>query len=81
MIVEEIIQKYLRDNMFDGLCCEDCGCGIDDLVPCDANFLECEPAYYNDCATCAIAEKCEEKDSDVLEMYCATRCHVPLPEV
>jgi len=45
--VSKIIKKYLRENGFDGLCnlSEECGCGIDDLVPCDSNPSECEPAY------------------------------------
>jgi len=34
MTVEEIIKEYLTTNGYDGLCCEDCGCGIDDLAPC-----------------------------------------------
>ena len=50
MNVEEIVKNYLIENKFDGLVdpCESCGCGIDDLMPCDCpNFNECEVAVFN----------------------------------
>lgn len=43
--VKGIIEKYLRDNGYDGLCGNECGCGLDDLAPCCDNPLECIPAY------------------------------------
>jgi len=49
MTVQEIIKKYLRDNGFDGLCNDDCGCGIDDFAPCDSLSLDCNPAYKCNC--------------------------------
>lgn len=47
MTVKEIVEKYLKDNGFDGLASEVCGCGVEDgLAPCDmCNIFECQPAY------------------------------------
>ena len=47
MTVIEIIKKHLIDNEFDGLVTDDyeCGCGVDDLRPCDGDFAKCSPAY------------------------------------
>lgn len=43
----EIVKKHLIDNGFDGLVADDCecGCGVDDLRPCDSDFSKCMPAY------------------------------------
>lgn len=62
MTAKEIIIKYLKDNGFDGLCGEDCGCGIDDLAPCDMP-MDCEPAYKHICGEnkpedCKMREDC-----------------------
>ena len=35
MNVYEITKKYLIDNGYDGLFTDDCGCLVDDLMPCD----------------------------------------------
>jgi len=45
--VRDIIESYLRDNGFDGLCEPDteCGCGLDDLAPCGGIIQDCSPAY------------------------------------
>lgn len=44
---QEIIAGYLKTNGYDGLCCEDCGCGFDDFMPCGEMTMLCVPAYYN----------------------------------
>ena len=49
MTVKDIVIKYLKDNGFDGLCYEDCGCDIDDLAPCWNNYEDCQPAYKHVC--------------------------------
>lgn len=44
----EIIKKYLVDNGYDGLCDSDCncGCGVNDLSPCDnLSLFHCKPAH------------------------------------
>ena len=46
MIIKEIIQKYLEDNEYDGLCNKDCWCHVDDLQPCDEDFSSCSPGHY-----------------------------------
>ena len=51
MNVREIVEKYLKDNNFDGLFSEDeCACGINDLMSCCVEGLEfCEPGYQTKC--------------------------------
>ena len=48
--VKTIVEDYLKRNKYDGLCHPDieCGCGIDDLVPCVYNCENCQPAYKRD---------------------------------
>jgi hypothetical protein len=78
MNVYEIVKQYLKDNGFDGLCTEDCGCLIDDLMPCDSECaLDCEPGYrmekeeaarrgymfdYDECKFIVTSEKPEGRD-------------------
>jgi len=44
--VRDIVRHYLTDRGHDGMCNPDaeCGCGIDDLMPCDCNPFGCQPA-------------------------------------
>ena len=45
----DIIIMWLSDNGYDGLCNPDleCGCGIDDFIPCGGEgVIECEAAYW-----------------------------------
>jgi hypothetical protein len=57
MTVKEIALEWLKANGFTGLCCQDCGCGIDDLMPCvESDIGECVPAHKCDCTTCAKAK-------------------------
>ena len=47
MKVREMIIKQLKELGADGLCCQGCGCGIDDLVPCDClNLDRCQAAKW-----------------------------------
>lgn len=43
----EIIEAYLAEHGYDGLCDpeEECGCGIRDLRPADCDCSNCMPAY------------------------------------
>ena len=42
----KIVKNYLISNGFDGLQAEaECGCEIDDLVPCGNDFSQCTPGY------------------------------------
>ena len=45
MNVYEITKKYLIDNGYDGLFTDDCGCLVDDLMPCDGDCSYCEAGY------------------------------------
>jgi len=44
--VKQIIKNYLKENGFDGLCCNSCGCGLNNLFDCPSDGYEnCKPAY------------------------------------
>lgn len=45
--VIKIVAEHLLANGFGGLlaCDAECGCELDDLVPCNSDFSQCEPAY------------------------------------
>ena len=45
MNCKEIIEKYLRENGFDGIINNDCCCPVDDLASC---FSDCEPAHLGE---------------------------------
>ncbi|WP_295438173.1 hypothetical protein, partial [Thiolapillus sp.] len=33
----DMVAAYLREHGFDGLFCDECGCSLDDLMPCGTN--------------------------------------------
>lgn len=41
--VKQILIEYLKENGYGGLYFEDCGCPLDDLIPCDSCFDQCKP--------------------------------------
>ncbi len=43
--LKTIVADYLRAHGYDGLCRMDCGCALDDLMPCDIVCDHCRPAY------------------------------------
>lgn len=47
MNVRDILKDWLVIQGYDGLYYDEyeCGCSVDDLVPCDESPLYCEPAY------------------------------------
>ena len=49
--VIDIVEKYLKDNGYDGLCDDECGCSIDDLMPCSEYAGGCSPAYEVHCVS------------------------------
>lgn len=60
MTVKEIIVKYLKENGYDGLFEPDgeCGCRIDDLIPCSELNEHCETGYKKLCTDCN-EQECE----------------------
>ena len=50
MNVREIVASYLKANGFDGLYSDECGCLLDDLMPCSSEgALTCKPGYKRPC--------------------------------
>lgn len=48
--VKAIVEEYLRANGYDGLCSEDCGCDVNDLmVAYDCPHENCEVAHKQIC--------------------------------
>ena len=61
MNVKKIVIQYLKEHGYDGLCNNgDCGCEIDDLVPCSEDCSICEPGYKRPCdpETCELGGDC-----------------------
>ena len=48
MNIQEIVEKYLIDNSYDGLFGDYCGCEIGDLMPCGEPG-NCEAGYKGPC--------------------------------
>ena len=41
MTLQQIVEAGLRAGGFDGLCRGDCGCRLDDLMPCNEPGIDC----------------------------------------
>lgn len=56
MTVKEIVAEYLAANGYGGLHYDECGCFLDDLMPCGECCEQCEPAYKvaAHCDTCEV---------------------------
>lgn len=50
--VLDIVKQYLIANGYDGLYYHNCGCTIEDLIPCGACFDDCIPGYKWDHCGC-----------------------------
>lgn len=61
MNVKEIVYSYLINNKYDGLFCEDCGCQVNDLMPCNNVIDHCEAGHKVPCdpETCGANGNCE----------------------
>ena len=44
MNCREIVAAYLRGHGYEGLAGEECGCVLDDLMPCEGGWRDCVPA-------------------------------------
>lgn len=49
MNVKQIVEQWLRANNFDGLCTIDCGCEVNDLMPCREYAHDCQAGYKVPC--------------------------------
>ena len=67
MTVREIVKKWLVDNGYGGLVNDmsDCGCEVDDLMPCDSEGCEsCEAGYK------VFTKDITQEERDKLDDYC-----------
>jgi hypothetical protein len=54
--VSDIVRRWLQANGYDGLFSEwECGCKLDDLMPCGDLYSDCEAGYI---APCPGPEEC-----------------------
>lgn len=44
MTAREIVRSYLVEHGYDGLCNEECGCGVKNFGPCGGLMSDCIPA-------------------------------------
>ena len=61
MTVKDIVILYLKEHGYDGLYnYGECGCKLDDLIPCDESCSICEPGYKVPCdpETCRLGDDC-----------------------
>lgn len=50
MTVKEILKEWLLSHGYEGLCGDQCGCDIDDLILCDGTTIEnCIPGHKVPC--------------------------------
>jgi hypothetical protein len=73
MNAKEIVEKYLKDNGYDGLCNsrEACGCRINDLFPCESDFSQCRAGhkFVNDAGeTVIIPEKASHAEDVITKL-------------
>jgi hypothetical protein len=45
MNIKQMVEERLRKDGFDGLCCDGCGCRVEDLMPCGAPCMDCKPGH------------------------------------
>lgn len=49
MTVNEIVKTWLKENGYDGLAGEECGCKLDALFPCDSLGDSCVAGHLVQC--------------------------------
>jgi len=63
LTVREIVKEWLEKCGYDGLAGDECGCPLDDLMPCEGfdNISSCVPAVKVPCdpETCPYGGDCE----------------------
>jgi len=57
---KQMIKSYLEQNGFDGLFCDECGCSLDDLMPCGGDWaIKCRAGYKHQGCTEECGEGCD----------------------
>ena len=78
MNVKDIVIDYLEKNGYDGLCNPsiECGCGLDDFIPCGEMGQNCEAAYKTDCETCyeATGKTCDDQWEFIFDNFSKVKC-------
>lgn len=78
MDAREILIQWLRERGYDGLANPDmeCGCGLDDLMPCGSSPAKCYPAhgdwengFFASAEACAYDEPCRRCIHAVCDNY------------
>ncbi|WP_294043259.1 hypothetical protein, partial [Thiolapillus sp.] len=57
----DMVAAYLREHGFDGLFCDECGCSLDDLMPCGTNdwAWACQAGHIKPGCTEACGQGCD----------------------
>ena len=64
--VHEIVEAWLKENGYTGLCTEGCGCVAGDLFPCEGGLsYNCCPGYAGKSGTVYETEAGAKKDKGV----------------
>lgn len=58
MELYKLVKDWLLTNGYTGLCSDECGCELDDLMPCDEPDPTCEAAHKHYCAECPMNGDC-----------------------
>ena len=81
MTVEDVIRKYAKQNGFDGLVGDGCGCSFEDPMPCGWDCSACSFGYVCPCDTCEpeFKENCSAYNSCEFEsMVLPEKCEMRL---
>jgi hypothetical protein len=83
MTVNEIVANYLKQNGFNGLFCDSCGCSIEDAPMCECFGADCAPGYeHKNKDTCPPDCKmnCFERRDMGGSWFCATPVYTEAPK-
>lgn len=58
--VKSIVIEWLKANNCNGLCNDDCGCGLHDFEPCSEMRSDCVAAVYNEAKDIYVPKQFEQ---------------------
>lgn len=62
--VKAILERWLKNRGYQGLCTDECGCDLYDLFPCgECQGGKCRAAYRFDCERCD-RRNCDKRNDD-----------------